>query len=162
MYKTNDYIVYGKDVCKICDIEKKKFNNEDYYLLKPLKDLSLNISVPVSDKANKIRPIISEEEAEKIVNNISNIPQLEVNTKNLDETFKSLLELGKPEDLIKIIKTTYLRNKKHAGIETTNERNNIYFNLAEEYLYNEFSIALGFSFEETKRYIIDRVLNIKC
>ena len=33
MYKINDYLVYGKDVCKVHDIEEKKFNNEDYYLL---------------------------------------------------------------------------------------------------------------------------------
>ena len=33
MYKINSFIVYGKKVCKIVDIKKNDFNNEDYYLL---------------------------------------------------------------------------------------------------------------------------------
>lgn len=39
MYHINDYLVYGKDVCKVYDITEE--NNITYYLLRPLKDQSL-------------------------------------------------------------------------------------------------------------------------
>lgn len=54
MYKVNDYLVYGKEVCKVHEIEEKKFNNEDYYILRPIKNTDLKISTPVSDKAKKL------------------------------------------------------------------------------------------------------------
>lgn len=111
MYKINDYLVCGKDVCKVYAIEEKKFNNDDYYLLKPVKDLSLKISTPVNDKAKKIRPLITKKEVETIINNIPNILPIDVDEKLLEQNYKNLLKIGTHEDLIKIIKTTYLRNK---------------------------------------------------
>ena len=35
-----------------------------------------------------------------------------------------------------------------------------YFNLAEKYLYNEFSVVLNLSYDETKEYVINSVNNI--
>ena len=43
------------------------------------------------------------------------------------------------------------KNKK------VSEKDNDYFNKAEKYLYNELSIALSMSFDETKDYIIKKV-----
>ncbi len=40
------------------------------------------------------------------------------------------------------------------------DKDKIYFDKAEEYLYNELSISLGMSFEKTKKYIIDRVTEL--
>ena len=39
---------------------KKKFNNEDYYLLRPIKNKSLKISATISDKDGKIRDLITK------------------------------------------------------------------------------------------------------
>ena len=65
------------------------------------------------------------------------------------------------EDLIKIIKTTYLRNKERIDnnkkIGGTDDE---YFKQAEKYLYNEFSVALNMSYDDTKKYVIDKVKEI--
>ena len=64
-------------------------------------------------------------------------------------------------DLIKIIKTTYLRNKKRCDEnKKISERDNEYFIKAEKRLYNEFSIVLKMNFDDTKNYIIERVSSI--
>ena len=60
MYKINDYLFYGKDVCQVKDIEIKKYNNQDYYLLVPIKDSTLKLEVPVEDKQNKIRDLFKK------------------------------------------------------------------------------------------------------
>ena len=159
MYKVNDYLVYGKDVCKVCEIEEKKFNDEDYYLLRPLKDSSLKIEVPVSDKANKIRALITKEELETIIKEIPDIPLIESDEKFIEAEYKSLLSNPSHKNLIRIIKTTYLRNKKRLdNNKKTTDKDTKYFELAEEYLYNEFSVVLGYTFEETKAYVINEVL----
>lgn len=158
MYKVNDYLVYGKDVCKVCEIEEKKFNDEDYYLLRPLKDSSLKIEVPVSDKANKIRALITKEELETIIKEIPDIPLIESDEKFIEAEYKSLLSNPSHKNLIRIIKTTYLRNKKRLdNNKKTTDKDTKYFELAEEYLYNEFSVVLGYDYEQTKNYIITQV-----
>lgn len=157
MYKINDYLVYGKDVCKVYEINEKRFNNTDYYLLKPIKDLSLKIEVPVT--SNKIRPVITKERLNEIIEEIPKIKPIETNDKFIEAEYKRLLSESTHEDLIRIIKTTYLRNKERLdNNKKVAEKDKNYFELAEEYLYNEFSVVLGYTFEETKAYVIQEVL----
>lgn len=162
MYKENDYLVYGKDICQVEKIEEKKFNNEDYYLLRPVKNKSLKISAPISDKANKIRDLITKEEIEVLISKIPSIKTITTDDKFIESEYKKLLASGTHEDLIKIIKTTYLRNKSRLdNNKKIAEKDKTYFELAEEYLYNEFAIVLGKSYEETKEYIINEVLKLE-
>lgn len=162
MYKTNDYLVYGRDVCKVCKIEEKKFNNEDYYLLRPIKDPSLKIEIPVSNKTNKIRDLITKDDIEKLIQEIPKTQEIATEEKFLESEYKLLLANASRKDLIKIIKTTYLRNKEREDNNKKKaEKDTKYFKLAEEYLYNELSIVLGYTFEETKNYIINKVKKLK-
>ena len=157
MYKINDYLVYGKDVCKVYEINEKRFNNTDYYLLRPIKDSSLKIEAPVT--SNKIRPVITKERLDEIIEEIPKIKPIETNDKFIETEYKRLLSESTHEDLIKIIKTTYLRNKERLdNNKKVAEKDKNYFELAEEYLYNEFSIVLGYTFNETKEYVIQEVL----
>ncbi len=159
MYKKNDYVVYKKDVCKIREIKQNKLNGNYYYILVPIDDESLIIDVPIDNKMGYLRDIISKNDAEKLINNIPNINPLEqIDDKYIERTYKELLYNGTHEDLIKIIKTTYLRNddRKNKN-KKVSEKDNDYFNKAEKYLYNELSIALSMSFDETKDYIIKKV-----
>ena len=58
-----------------------------------------------------IRDVISKEEAEKLIKKIPKIETLEnLDDKYIEKTYKELLYNGDLKDLIKIIKTTYIRN----------------------------------------------------
>lgn len=162
MYKINEYLVYGKNVCKVEKIEENKFNNEDYYLLRPLKNNILKISAPIKDKAGKIRPLITKDKIEELINKIPTIPIIETEDKFIESEYKRLLNRNSHEDLIKIIKTTYLRKKKRLNNNRKiAEQDKNYFELAEEFLYTEFSIVLDKTFEETKHYIVNKVHKLK-
>ena len=157
MFKIGEYVVYKHDVSKLIEIKKQYFNNEDYYILESTLDKSLKISVPVS-KNNFLRPIIVKEEVDQIIKKIPKIETIKSSDKLLEMEYKKLINTGTFEDLITIIKTTYLRNKKRVDDnKKISDKDNNYFLLAEKYLYNEFSIVLGKSIEETKDYIIDKV-----
>ena len=161
MYKVNDYLIYGKDVCKVEKIEKK-FNNEDYYILRPIKNNDLKISTPIKDKAGKIRSLITKDKIEELINKIPTISIIETEDKFIENEYKKLLNTNSHEDLIKIIKTTYLRNKKRLdNNKKIAEKDKNYFELAEEFLYTEFSIVLDKTFEETKSYIVNKVNELK-
>ena len=160
MYKENDYVIYKKNVCRIKEI--KKNNGVDYYILVPIDDNSLTIELPVDNECF-LKNIMSKEEALDLINNIPNIEPLDnIDDKNIERTYKELLINATHEDLIKIIKTSYLRNDTRLkNNKKLSEKDSIYFKQAEKYLYNEISIALNMSFDETKEYIINKVKELE-
>lgn len=156
MYKIDEYLRYGKDVCKVKDIKLKKYNDQDYYLLVPVKDESLKIETPVN--SDKLQDLISKEELENLIKKIPSIEPIEIEEKFLESEYKKLLQTGDYESIIKVIKTTYLRNKERLeNNKKRAEKDTNYFELAEDYLYNEFSVVLGKSYDDTKNYVINQI-----
>lgn len=155
MFNIGDFVVYKRDVCKIVNIKN------EYYVLVPITDNSLKISVPVTNKFGFIRNLISKNEIMKIIKKIPNIETIETNDKLIENEYKNLMNTGSHEDLIKIIKTTYLRNKERIdNNKKIGDKDNNYFSLAEKYLYNEFAIVLNMSYDDTKKYVIEQVCKI--
>lgn len=160
MFKINDYIIYNKDVCKIKEIKEKFYKNMDYYVLISISDPSLKIQIPIN--SNKIRELISLDEINNIIKKIPTIEIIKDNDRLIENTYKTLMQSGTHEELIKIIKTTYLRNQKRTeSNKKISEIDDSYFKKAEKYLYNEFSIVLNKTIDETKEYIINKVLESK-
>ncbi len=161
MYNINDYVVYKKDVCKVKEIKKGYFNT-DCYVLVSIEDESLTINVPIENKLGKIRSIITKEEIEKLINSIPNIkPIKDINDKMLEQEYKKLISEDSYEGLITIIKTTFLNNKERIdNNKKIGARDDAYFKKAEKILYNEFSISLNMTYNETKDYINKRVKEI--
>ena len=159
MFKIGEYLVYRRDVCKLIEIKHNNFNNSDCYVLIPLLDDSLKIKVPISNKNENMRPLISKERIAEIIKGIPNVEILDCDDNRLIENeYKSLINSGKLVDLVKIIKTSYLRNKERADQKKKlSDKDNDYFCLAEKYLYQEFSIVLNMSYDDTKKYVIDEV-----
>ena len=65
MFNIGDYVVYKREVCKICDYKKKFIGDKDYYSLIPVMDKSLKIEVPVN--SDFIRNVIDKNTANKII-----------------------------------------------------------------------------------------------
>ena len=146
MYKIDNYIIYKREVCKINDILPNYYN-------------TLTIKVPVNNQ--EIRELITKEEIDKIIASIPKIDIIDASTKELEGIYKKLISNDNYEDLIKIIKTTYLRNEELVNNnKKATDKDTYYFNLAEKYLYEEFSIVLNLSYDETKEYVINKVSSL--
>ena len=156
MFDIGDFVVYKKDVCKIVGIKEKYYKDIDYFSLEPVFDDTLKIDVPKN--SNLLRSVLSKKEVEEIINRIPLISYIDLNDKMLENEYKKLLHEGGYDGLIKIIKTTYLRNNDRINSKKKiSEKDETYFNLAEKYLYNEFAVSLGISPEEAKEYVINKV-----
>lgn len=156
MFKVGEYVIYKHDLCKVKDIKEKYFNNTDYYILESNNDSSLTISVPSNNIL--LRPLITKEEIDKLIARIPNIDIINNNSRMIENEYKKLLDSCSYDDLISIIKTTYLRNKERLdNNKKIAEKDNYYFEKAELILYSEFSMVLGLSFEETKKYVTDKI-----
>ena len=106
---------------------------------------------------------MSEEEAWDFIERIPAIEELWVDNEKLrDRRYKEAVLSCVPEELVAIIKMTYLRKKKRTeqGKKSTvsDER---YFRIAESYLYSELGFALNKNKDEVCRLIIDTVKNGK-
>ena len=155
MYQINDYLKYGKDVCRVKEIEEKKFNDQDYYLLVPVKDETLKIEIPVT--SDKVQDLISKDKLESLLDKIPEIETIELEDKFMESEYKRLMSTGEYEDIMRVIKTTYLRNKiRKQNNKKLAEKDINYFQQAED-LFNEFSVVLGKSFDDTKNYVITKI-----
>lgn len=158
MFKPKDYVVYKREVCQVKEIKEKYINNTDYYILEPINDNTLKINVPVNNNNNFLRNLITKDKVEQIISKIPKVNIINKNEKGIELEYKKLLKSNDYIDLIKIIKTTYLRNKERINNnKKIGEKDNNYFELAEKYLYTEFGIVLNLSYEETKKYVIKEI-----
>ncbi len=156
MYKEGKFLIYGKDICKITKIEKQKYNNEDYYILEPIKDKTLKIQVPVS--YSNFKELISEEDLNNLINKMPNIELIDIDEKYLENEYKKLLSTGNEEDLLKVMKTTYTRKKKRSdNNKRVNEKDNIYLKKSEDYIFTLVSVIKNISLDEAKLYFIKKV-----
>lgn len=145
-----DYIVYRKETCKI--IEKE----DGYYRLVPVNDTSIKYKVPVD--SNFLKKVITKEEIDRLLLEIPEINTIDLGEKQIEQEYKELMKSGTHEDLVKIIKTSYLRNQiRILNNKRISEIDDEYFRRAEKYLYEEIGIVLNLSFENTKEYITNKL-----
>lgn len=160
MFQVDEYLIYKKDVCKIKDIKKQFRDDLDYFVLMPVKDESLKIEIPSNSK--NIRKLLSKKEIDQIIVKIPSIPKIEIEERLLESEYKRLLNSGREEDFIQIMKTTYERNQKRLEQKKKiGDKDKRYFEQAENYLCQEFSVVLQLSKEETKEYIKNKIKNEK-
>lgn len=154
MFKIGQYLVYRKDVCIVKDIKKK--DEKEYYQLVPIDDDSLKIEIPTDTDC--LREVMSRKDLDSLINKIPNIEIIDCSDKMIEFEYKQLLSTGIKEDIIKVIKTAYLRNKARLdNKKKLSEKDTNYLEKAEKLLYNEFSVVLNLTYDETKNYIIDKV-----
>lgn len=160
MFKIVDYVVYRREVCKISDIKKNFMLGKDYYTLESIIDTSLILNVPIDNESGLLRQIISYDEAEEL---IKILPSIEVNItddKTIENEYKTLMNSNKLIDLIKIIKIAYKRNElREKNGKKSSEKDDKYFEKAEEIFYHELSLALHMPYESVKEYIINKLRN---
>lgn len=162
MFHKDDYVVYKRDVCLIREIRINPNNHFEYYILNPIEDASLTLEIPISNSNGFLRELISKEEMEKVIARIPDIKIIESDDKLIEKEYKRLIATGEYDDLIKIIKTTFLRNKARLDKnKKVGDKDNFYFEKAEKCLYNEFGMVLNMSFDETKKYVHEIVQKIE-
>ncbi|HIQ98170.1 MAG TPA: CarD family transcriptional regulator [Candidatus Scybalocola faecavium] len=166
MFHENDLIVYGNTgVCRVKAIgtlEGISAANPEriYYTLEPVYDSKGTIYAPVDSKVF-MRLIMSPEEARALIAKIPKIPGQKVECQNqrmISDQYEASLSSHKCEDLISLIRTIYVRNKKATDSgkkpAQVDER---YMKRAKDLFYGELAAALGINFKDVEPYIKDTV-----
>ena len=164
MFQPGELLVYhATGVCRVEEICRPNLSGapkREYYLLKPLYQDGV-ISCPVDNSKVKIRPVISREEAETL---IDLIPDLHAKTcraptlQALAQRYQTVIRDHDCRELIEMMMSVYAKQqqaeaqKRRLGL--VDER---FMKQAERLLYGEFSAALGIPFEEVQPYIAHRI-----
>lgn len=164
MYQIGDLIVYGSTgVCRVEAVETPRHRpgeeERQYYLLRPLYQDG-TIRIPVDTKVF-MRPVISREEAEKLIDAIPGMNAEVYHERNFTQLAAHYQEaLGSHEcsDLIELVMSIYAkkqyvesRKRKFGQVDAR------FMKRAESLLYGEFSVALGIPFDDVQGYIASRV-----
>jgi len=168
MFEINNFIVYEKrGVCKVIGIKTEKNTdnniNEEYYVLKQAFK-NYTIYAPV-EEAKFMRPVISAENAEELINKIPALkPKAFYNDRftELRRHYEKYFQNNDCADLIELVMSISAKKK---AVENQNKKfgqtDKKYLDKAEELLYSEFAVALGIPKEKVRKYILSRVSDIK-
>lgn len=164
MYEIGDFIIYGNNgVCRVESVGP--LNSPDipkdrvYYTLSPYYMKGSRIFTPADNQKVIMRPVISKDEALELIDNIKDIESLWIpDEKKQENHYKDALRKCDCSELVKIIKTIYLRKQSRLvegkKITSSDEK---YFQMAEDRLYGELAISLDMDIEEVKEYVVARV-----
>lgn len=162
MYQVNDVVIYGTHgVCMVVEVGSLPMLHVDkrkkYYTLKPVFQQESMIYAPVENQKIVMRPILSKEEVEELLQNIPAIETVWItNEKERESQYKDAIRTCDCRELIKVIKTLYLRKKtrQQDGKKPTavDEK---YFRIAEEQLYEELGYVLEKDPNQMRAYITD-------
>lgn len=165
MFKIGDKIVYGTTgVCLVADITpppvKGMDPNEKYYQLRPLYQTG-TVYTPVNNQKVKMRPLITKEEAERLIDLIPTVKaqayQAE-NTAQLTEHYQAVFSGNNCEDLIELVMSLYAKKQylaeQHRKFGQVDER---FMKRAQSLLHGELAAALEIPLSEVESYISSRI-----
>ena len=164
MYSVGDYIVYGSNgVCKINDVGPVNMSGADkgklYYTMTPCYIRSSSIFTPVDNERVVMRKVMSKNEAEDFIDNLSSISNLKiVDEKKRDQEYRSAVLTCDPKVIVGLLKTINDRmNQRQAEGKKVTSSDTKYLHMAEDSLYGELAISLGMEKDEVKTFIQEKM-----
>lgn len=163
MFSVDDYVVYSNTgVCRVVAIGTPEGFDAGriYYTLKPVNRPE-TVFLPV-DSESFIRGVISRQEAMDLVDRIPSIKEDTgvhgLDPRSLGEHYRQMMSSHECDDLVRLIKTIYMKGKHLAQNGKKLIKTDADFKKrAEDILYNELSVALGIPAEEMEEYIVTRL-----
>ena len=164
MYQVGDWIFYGNvGACQVTDVSQRNIpgmgKNVMYYSLQPLCD-NCSISTPVNGKIF-MRPLISKEEAEALIEAIPDIDARAYHNpvlRQLSEHYEAALNT---HDCLALIRMTMSIHAKKEAAASQKKRlgavDEKFMKRAEELLFGELSVALGIERNKVTEYIEQRL-----
>jgi CarD family transcriptional regulator len=168
MFNIGDYVIYGTN--GVCKVEKigaiNDFgisNDRVYYTLCPRYKKDSKIFTPIDSNKVIMRPVMSKDEAMQLIDEINDIESLWIPDEKRRETeYKEAIKTCSCRELIKIIKTIYLRKESRlAEGKKVTIKDEMYFSMAEDNLYGELAISLKMDKEAVKEFVVTRVDQLK-
>lgn len=164
MFKIGDLIVYGNSgVCRVEKIGPPELKgvpaDVDYYTLMPLYSSTSRILTPVNNERVVMRPVISADQANEVLESISVIACIEIEEeKHREDTYKDVMKNNDCKRIVGLLKTIQKRKEQRIAegkkITASDEK---YFNMASDKLCGELAVVLGKDKNQIRETVLNRV-----
>ena len=152
MFKVGEYIICGSNgLCQVESIGPMKIpgipKDRMFYTLTPVFSGCSTVYTPTDNQKMVMRPVLSREDAWKLIEDIADIG-----------VFKDALKTCDCRNWVKIINTLYLKKRSRIAQgkkEITSDEK--YLQIAEENLYGELSIPLEMPKEKVEQLFSERI-----
>lgn len=168
MYQKGDYVVYGtKGVCLIEDVAPIDWGESCIsaeklcYKLIPRFVKGSTIYAPVENEKTIIRPVMTKEEAQTVLNRVPKLKTIWIaDEKEREASYQRALTSCDSMEWSRIVKTLYLRKQERmkSGKHMTciDER---YFHVAGNILFGELSMPLNMTLKEVEAAYFKKIEN---
>ena len=162
MFKVGDNVIHGSNgACRVTNVGALSTGEKGktYYTLVPYYVKGSSVYTPVDNTKVIMRPVMTKDEIMDLIHDIKNIGTLGIkDEKKREETYKKAIRSCDARDLVKIIKTIYVRRNARlkAGKKMTYSDEK-YYKIAEDNLYGEVAVALSMTREEAKNFVEKQV-----
>lgn len=164
MYKSGDMVMYGlAGICKVTAIEKRNFTGKEreYYILKHINPDKNIFYVPTDNEAavSKMHRLCSKSEVDELISHMNSEKPIWIdNDSNRKEEYSRIIKDGDRHEIIRLIKTLYLRRKELSKSgKKLRSADEDYLDLAENMLFEEFAFALDIDRNEVVKYIKNHI-----
>lgn len=164
MYNIDDLVVYGViGVCRVRDITHPSFDEQAenlYYVLEPLYQSGL-IYTPIDNDHVYIRPILSREEADSLIDQMASMDVEIIKSRSVQQLSKHYQDIINSHDILGLVKLKKsIDYKMQVALEKNRKLGDIdkrYIKKIEELLFGELAVALRIERENVQSYIDNRL-----
>ena len=161
MLNVGDCVIYGSHgLCKVRDILVPAFlekgNEKQYYMMVSAVDAGSTLYVPVDGAEDKVREVMSADDAEGLIDDIYEVEELDLpDGKKAEPTISEIVKRNIADEMMSLVKSLHkikatreAEGKKFAALDEK------YLNIAEKLLYTEMAFALKTEKDDIKRRVI--------
>lgn len=152
MFNIGELIIYSAHgVCHIDDICEKTYLGvtKSYYVLHPLQDAKLMISIPVDHHKVNMLELIHRDEAEEMLESFKGpgISWIELN-KQRTQVYHEIVKTGNRKEICKVLNTLMRkRNESEQSGKKLNEPDTKLLKFVQNILFSELAVSLDTTFE---------------
>lgn len=167
MFEKGDFIVYGNaGVCEVLDVTTMDMSgvpaDKLYYFLKPCGKKDSEIFTPVDNTKTVMREIVSDKEANFLLEEIPSLEEFQVtNEKFREDSYKQCVRNCDSREMMKLIKTLCARKHDRMvqgkNFPSTDEK---YLKFTSDALMLELSIALKQDKDELKEKTLQQMTDM--
>ena len=160
MFKINDSVIHCREGLSTI-ISVSTINDRDYFLVRTHQASEETIYVPVASAESIIRPILKEEDADKVLKYIKGLKkEFNTNTKQRRDAYKRRLSSGDVNDIAYLYRQLYFYNKIGGEENTEIKLGPVDIDMlshAKKMLLDEFSLSYKVDRNEIEDFIEKRI-----
>lgn len=164
MLNVGECVIYGSHgLCRVRDILIPSFlergKEKEYYQMISAVDAGSVLYVPVDGADDKVRDVISADDAEGLIDDIEYAEELELpEGKKAEPAIMEVIKRNVADEMMSLVKSLRkikaVREAEGKKFAALNEK---YLNIAEKLLYTELAFSLETEKDDIKRRVLDEL-----